>query len=252
MTLKRSLACLAVLAFAALAAASAVSGASTFHLGAVTLGFAQTARLHVVNPEGGSVDVELRFFDAANVTLASATATLLPGQTKTLDLQAAEPGDLVLATVVATNAVSPSLCRPVVTLQILDLHGLRNLRSNSAIVSAVPVGRPLGGGEPAAVSALRTLAQAQRQFFEQARATQGRGVYAASVGELVQAGLIPQGFAVPGYELKFGTGLYLYEITATPGQKSGGRYFFVDESGVIRFPVDHCQDAPVGGQPIGG
>lgn len=226
--------------------------AKTFEVGAVTLGAGETARLHVVNSEGGSVTVELRFTAAGtNTLLASQSATLGPGQVQTLDITGAPVagGFIIVATVIATDSVSPSTCKPTVTLQVMDPKG-RN--TNSLIFATGTVVRKgLDTREIGATYALRTLAQAQQQFFASSDSRTGGRRYAASIEELQQAKLLPEGFSVAGYQFRFRLGLYIYRIVAEADEvyrRTGVRSFYVDETGIllgedVTGSTGSCQDA---------
>jgi hypothetical protein len=244
---RRVLACLAVLVVLA-----RVADARTFEFGAVTLGASETARLHVVNTEGGSVVVELVFMDTASKILATASEVLGLGAVKTLDIKAADvPGGIVVAKVVASHAVVPSYCNPVSNLQILDGKRLRD----AAFVPARILRRGPGGNEGAAIGALRTLAKAQALFFDVSRQREGDTTipfYAAGLSQLALAGLIPPDLAVPGYELAVTTGLYTFQVEARPSgiNRTGDRAFYVDETGVIRIGVITTCDDPTSGGPV--
>jgi hypothetical protein len=223
-------------AFALLCLAAAgpvVLQAKTFQVGPVTLGVLETARIHVTNAEGGTVDVELVFKDSANNILLTTAATLGLGDVKTLDIKgAAAPGGIVSGYVVASNAVSPSTCEPTVTLQVLDV---KNKSTNSSVLTpAAVVKQGLVEQEIAAIKGLRTLSRAQDLFFDAGQSRDGVRRYANSVEELEEAGLLPEGFGIPDYEVKFRVGLHTFELKAHPVyQRTGIRSFYVDETGIL-------------------
>jgi hypothetical protein len=253
-----------LLVFSALLLACATTAdARTFLLGAVTLGPGEIARLHVVNAEGGDVTVVLAFQGTTPAILATTgEAVLAPGDVKILDIKGSDvPGGIVVPSVAAIKAEFPSACRPLVTLQVIDTP--RQPRA-APFASVQVAARGLGSGERAAVDMLRTLAKAQSLFFDATRLSGGNPAqvgaphYAASLGELAQAGLVPPNTTVSGYELGFVVGLYTFQITAKPVAGVNGhvaRTFYVDEAGVIGSgglgaPCDDDRPAPT--TPIGG
>lgn len=246
--MKRNIA--ASLAFFLVAAWAGGAHARTFHFGAVTLGAGDTARLHVVNAEGGTVDVELVFADASANPLLTANATLGPDAVKTLDIRRSDiPGatGIVVARVIASNASGASSCRPVPTLQVTGAKD----KSGSFFVTPTLGVQRLTELEAAAIQALRTLAKAQGLFFD-ARKLQGQPFYASNLTELAQGGILPPGFGVPDYKLEITTDLYTFQASITP-KPGGGRTFFVDESGVVRATMVNRCEIPVPTEgPISG
>jgi type IV pilus assembly protein PilA len=114
-----------------------------------------------------------------------------------------------------------------------------------AIIAAIAIPNLIearkGSNEAAAIGALRTLVTAQALFREGDKDGDGVLDYAASLDELAAAGLIDNVLGSgmkQGYTFTIGgAAVFNWSGTAdpvTPG-KSGDRYFFVDESGVIRF-----------------
>lgn len=112
--------------------------------------------------------------------------------------------------------------------------------------------------ETAAVSAMRTLITAQTLFRSADKDRDGRGDYATTLTELgptvgnyideVLASGTKQGYV---FQILPGAGAYTWSATATPQLfgKSGNRYFFVDETGVIRFSTNAVagpNDRPIG------
>ena len=245
--MKRNLA--ASLAFFLVAAWAGGAHARTFVLGAVTLSAGDSARLHVLNAEGGTVDVELVFADASSNPLLTASATLASGAVKVLDIRRSDvPGTagVVVASVIASHSTSPSTCSPVVTLQV---SGPKD-KNGSLFATARPGVKGLASQEIAAIQALRTLAKAQSLFFDAGR-LQGQPGYASKLTELVVAGLLPPQFGVPDYDLLIATGLYTFKASAAP-HRTGDRSFFADESGVVRFEVNECNEAVPSDEPIRG
>ena len=68
------------------------------------------------------------------------------------------------------------------------------------------------------------------------------GVYASNETDLVNAGLIPDSNNSPnsGYEYSYSSTPYAWQMTAAPKVPgvTGDNYFFVDQSGVIRFETE--------------
>ena len=252
-----------LVSIALLLACATTADARTFLFGAVTLGPDEIARLHVVNAEGGDVTVILVFKGTTPpAILATTGAVLAPGDVKILDIKGSDvPGGIVVPSVVARAAKpSSALCSPLVTLQVIDRFP-RQPRDAGPFASVQVAARGLGNGERAAVDMLRTLAKAQSLFFDATRGGNPAQTphYAASLGELAQAGLVPPNTAVSGYELGFGVGLYTFQITAKPVAGPNGhadaRTFYVDEAGVLSSGGSGapCDDPlPPTTPPIGG
>jgi prepilin-type N-terminal cleavage/methylation domain-containing protein len=130
-----------------------------------------------------------------------------------------------------------------------------------AIIAAIAIPNLIqarkGGNEAAAIGALRTLNTAQSLFREGDKDHNGTLDYASTLVALQTNGNLID--SVLGTGTKQG---YSYTILAatqftwsaqasplTPG-KSGDRYFFIDESGVIRFNAQQpstSTDTPIGG-----
>lgn len=107
------------------------------------------------------------------------------------------------------------------------------------------------GNESSAVSAMRTLTSTNSMHLNR------YGRYAPSLGELHQNGFIDDVFgaatAAPGktgYLFTYSSSQYSWSCVASPlnpGQ-TGDRYFFCDQSGVIRFNTTgspSASDSPV-------
>ena len=130
-----------------------------------------------------------------------------------------------------------------------------------AIIAAIAIPNLIearkGSNEAAAIGALRTLTTAQALFREGDKDKDTTLDYATGLAELKTANLID---GVLGSGTKQG---YQFVITSTSAQftwsataspaapgKSGDRYFFVDESGVIRFATTAAAtstDTAIGG-----
>ena len=130
-----------------------------------------------------------------------------------------------------------------------------------AIIAAIAIPNLIearkGSNEAAAIGALRTLNTAQSLFREGDKDHNGTLDYSSTLGLLqTSANLIDsvlssgtkQGYA---FTITAST-QFTWSATAgplTPG-KSGDRYFFIDESGVIRFSntaTATSTDTPIGG-----
>jgi len=95
--------------------------------------------------------------------------------------------------------------------------------------------------EASAVQHLRTLATAQSMFQSNDKEQDGASDYALSLAELLSTNLIDSNLAsgqTAGYVFAMetaSTGI-LWTADAVPqNQNTGGRRFFVDESGIIRY-----------------
>ena len=130
-----------------------------------------------------------------------------------------------------------------------------------AIIAAIAIPNLIearkGSNEAAAIGALRTISTAQSLFREGDKDGNGVFDYATTLANLFSRGnLVDQ---VLGNGTKQG---YVFEVIAANNfewsaradpaspKKSGDRYFFVDESGVIRFSTS--TQAGSGSSPIGG
>jgi len=129
-----------------------------------------------------------------------------------------------------------------------------------AIIAAIAIPNLIearkGSNEAAAIGALRTISTAQSLYREGDRDGNGVLDYATSLAELNRRNLIDPvlgGGTKQGYLYTIvGADNFVWSSTAspvTPG-KSGDRYFFVDESGVIRFST--TTTASLGDSAIGG
>jgi type IV pilus assembly protein PilA len=99
-----------------------------------------------------------------------------------------------------------------------------------------------GANETAAIGALRTIGTAQHLFREADRDKDNVEDYASSLAELGNAGALVDAVLAAGtkqgYVFQIVQGdRYSWSATANPAApgKSGDRYFFVDESGALRY-----------------
>jgi type IV pilus assembly protein PilA len=129
-----------------------------------------------------------------------------------------------------------------------------------AIIAAIAIPNLIearkGSNEAAAIGALRTLTTAQALFREGDKDKDTTLDYATSLTELESTKLI-DGVLGKGQKQGYnfvvaGADQFTWSCTAGPASpgKSGDRYFFVDESGVIRFST--TTTAGTGDQAIGG
>jgi len=130
-----------------------------------------------------------------------------------------------------------------------------------AIIAALAVPNLLearkASNEAAAVSALRTIATAQSLFREGDKDKNSTLDYATSLDALATAaGVIDpvlQSGTKQGYLFSINSATqFTFSATASPAVpgKSGDRYFYVDESGVIRYNTTgspSSASAPIGG-----
>ena len=131
-----------------------------------------------------------------------------------------------------------------------------------AIIAAIAIPNLIearkGSNEAAAIGALRTLTTAQALFREGDKDKDTTLDYATTMGELKTANLIDGVLGSgtkQGYVFTVGSAggaQFTWSATASPASpgKSGDRYFFVDESGVIRFAttaVATSTDTAIGG-----
>jgi prepilin-type N-terminal cleavage/methylation domain-containing protein len=131
-----------------------------------------------------------------------------------------------------------------------------------AIIAAIAIPNLIearkGSNESAAIGALRTLTTAQALFREGDRDRDGVLDYATSLTELNRYGSLIDPVLASGTKQGYSFTIvsddnrFVWSSTAepvTPG-KSGDRYFFVDESGVIRFSTTTtatASDTAIGG-----
>jgi type IV pilus assembly protein PilA len=115
-----------------------------------------------------------------------------------------------------------------------------------AIIAAIAIPNLIearkGSNEAAAIGALRTLTTAQALFREGDKDKDTTLDYATQLSELKTTNLIDgvlgsgtkQGYV---FDVTSSSAQFTWSATARPAAagKSGDRYFFVDESGVIRF-----------------
>jgi prepilin-type N-terminal cleavage/methylation domain-containing protein len=114
-----------------------------------------------------------------------------------------------------------------------------------AIIAAIAIPNLLdarkGANEAAAKSSLRTLFTVQNLFREGDKEGDGTLDYATDLPELLSVGLIDDVLASgtkQGYVFNIpSAALYTWCATADPQvpTKSGDNYYFIDETGVIRF-----------------
>src|SRR5262245_54736547 len=129
-----------------------------------------------------------------------------------------------------------------------------------AIIAAIAIPNLIearkGSNEAAAIGALRTISTAQSLFREGDKDHNGLLDYATSLGALASADLIDSVLgtgAKQGYTFSVvGADTLVWSAVSNPGalHKSGDRFFFVDESGVIRFST--TSQASSSSSPIGG
>ncbi|GIW71282.1 MAG: prepilin-type N-terminal cleavage/methylation domain-containing protein [Planctomycetota bacterium] len=128
-----------------------------------------------------------------------------------------------------------------------------------AIIAAIAIPNLLdarkGANEAAAKSALRTLFTVQNLYREGDRDGNGTLDYADTLTKLLNANLIDEVLASgtkQGYVFTInGASLYTWSATANPEVpgKSGDNYFFIDETGVIRYNTTgtaSASDPPIG------
>jgi prepilin-type N-terminal cleavage/methylation domain-containing protein len=129
-----------------------------------------------------------------------------------------------------------------------------------AVIAAIAIPNLIearkGANESSAISSLRTLVTVQSLFRDKDKDEDGAANYAISLEALEDAGLIDSVLSSgqkQGYFFQMNTdsSRFAWSATAKPAAEdlSGNRYFFVDESGVIRFKTDGeagPSDTPVG------
>jgi len=130
-----------------------------------------------------------------------------------------------------------------------------------AIIAAIAIPNLIaarkGANEAGAIGTLRTIGSAQHIFQSNDREKDGTFDYATSMVELGSVNLIDSTLAQgtkQGYVFAIlpGADSFYWEATADPvvPGKSGDRYFYVDESGAIRFnsaTTANSTDTAVGG-----
>jgi hypothetical protein len=117
-----------------------------------------------------------------------------------------------------------------------------------------------GANEAAAISSLRTLVSTQALFRDLDLNNNSVGDYAGSLRDLAELGLIDGALGSgvkQGYHFSMDneseqTNTYEWAAYGSPGNpgKTGSRYFFVDETGVIR--AEHCEPATANSSSIDG
>ena len=128
-----------------------------------------------------------------------------------------------------------------------------------SIIAAIAIPRlheaEISGNESAAASSVRTIVTAQTAFY----VTCGNGLYASNLQALNIATLIDTVLASgykEGYSYNCTGGADTFTVTASPQVvgETGRKYFYADESGVIRFSEDGPADSSsqVLGQPVTG
>ena len=127
-----------------------------------------------------------------------------------------------------------------------------------AIIAAIAIPNLVearkAGNEAAAIGTCRTVASAQALFREGDREQDGSIDYATTLGELGTASLIDSDLAdgtKSGYVFVAAGTQFAWSMTADAQTSQGGRDFFTDESGVIRFTGEAAGPADAGDTPIG-
>ncbi len=130
-----------------------------------------------------------------------------------------------------------------------------------AIIAAIAIPNLIearkGANEAAAIGGLRSISTAQNLYREQDKDGNSTLEYAPSLTALATHGSLIDGVLASGTKQGYifsivAAGSFTWSARADPQQptKSGDRYFFIDDTGVIRFtrtgPAD--QNSP----PIGG
>ncbi len=127
-----------------------------------------------------------------------------------------------------------------------------------AIIAAIAIPNLVearkAGNEAAAIGTCRTVASAQALFREGDREQDGSIDYAADLDELGSASLIDSDLAdgtKSGYVFAATGSQFSWSMTADAQDSQGGRDFFTDESGVIRFTATSTTSAGATDTPIG-
>ena len=131
-----------------------------------------------------------------------------------------------------------------------------------AIIAAIAIPNLIearkGANESSAIATMRTLVTCQTLYRESDKDGNGTADYSTSLIGMSQAGLIDEvlaGGEKQGYTfilLPSANSRYTWTSSAGPSDSNTGRrYFFVDESGVIRFspfdyPADSLEATPIG------
>ncbi|GIW71281.1 MAG: hypothetical protein KatS3mg102_0823 [Planctomycetota bacterium] len=113
----------------------------------------------------------------------------------------------------------------------------------AAIAVPMLVDARKGGNEASAKAGLRTIFNAQAQFRERDKDNDGQPNYAATLMELHVHGALVDSELAQGtrsgyvFEILPGANMFTWSGRASPQVpgKSGDNFFFVDESGVIRY-----------------
>jgi len=133
-----------------------------------------------------------------------------------------------------------------------------------AIIAAIAIPNLIearkGSNEAAAIGALRTISTAQNIFREGDKDKNNTNEYASAMSLLGSTNLIDsvlssgskQGYSFSTVVIAGSTSLYKWTAGAQPvvPGSTGDRYFFIDESGVIRFA--NTAPATSASNPIGG
>ena len=124
-----------------------------------------------------------------------------------------------------------------------------------AIIAAIAIPNLIearkAGNEAAAIGTCRTVASAQALFREGDREADGSIDYATSMPELGSASLVDEDLAggtKSGYTFAVGaTNAFAWSMTANAQSNQGGRDFFTNESGIIRFAAAGAAGTPRAG-----
>ena len=115
-----------------------------------------------------------------------------------------------------------------------------------AIIAAIAIpsllAARISGNEASAVSSLRTVSTVNEQYRTRF------GSYAGALTDLSGEGYIDNvlgGGSKSGYDFTYAGAAVTWSLSADPqtAGRTGERYFFIDESGVIRFSTTATADA---------
>ena len=127
-----------------------------------------------------------------------------------------------------------------------------------AIIAAIAIPNLIearkAGNEAAAIGTCRTVASAQALFREGDRDADGVIDYADTMADLGSADLVDEDLAggtKSGYVFVVGGSAFDWSMTADAQANQGGRDFFTNESGIIRFTAEAAGPADVGDSSIG-
>ena len=153
----------------------------------------------------------------------------------------------------------PSACRRASGFTLIELMIVIAI---IAIIAAIAIPNLIearkGGNESAAIGALRTISTAQSLFREGDKDGNGTFDYATSTAQLFSNGNLIDSVLGAGtkqgyvFTVRSPDRAFVWSAQADPVtvRKTGDRYFFVDESGVIRFSTTTtatASDSPIGG-----